>query len=134
MLEESPPDDALEYLRRKAEQCLIDFAEEFAKENMKRIQNVPNNPLKTADAGLSEAEIDELEIEDMLANMMTPIKIPDSNQDSPSVFCNRLEFCNEFYRHRRALQLADIMSQDEIELLLEGVRLGQKMQCQAGMK
>ena len=38
------------------------------------------------------------------------------------------------WEDRRARQSADVMCQYEIEILLEGVRLGQKMQCQAGMK
>ena len=38
------------------------------------------------------------------------------------------------WKDRRAKLSADIMCQDEIEILLEGVRLGQRMQSQAGMK
>jgi len=38
------------------------------------------------------------------------------------------------WKNRRARESADIMCQDEIEILLEGVRLGQRMQSQAGMK
>ena len=38
------------------------------------------------------------------------------------------------WKDRRVKQSAEIMCQEEIELLLEGVRLGQRMQCQAGMK
>ena len=36
--------------------------------------------------------------------------------------------------HPKGLDSGDIMSQDEIEILLEGFLLGQRMQCQAGMK
>ena len=38
------------------------------------------------------------------------------------------------WENRKGKRFADIMCQDEIEILLEGVRLGQRMQSQAGMK
>ena len=66
-------------------------------------------------AVLSDAERDELEIEDMLANMMAPIKIPDSNQD--------VEESRESRRSRLRKQFASYGTEEEARTDPEGIRL-----------
>jgi len=69
-------------------------------------------------AGLSEAERDELEIEDLLANMMAAPKIPDSNLDVEESRESRRSRLDEVRKH-----FAFYGTKEEARTDPEGIRL-----------
>ena len=72
-------------------------------------------------------------------NVKDVLPIIEQSLSPPSTMGNKILYKlgnihDLLWEDRRARQSEDMMCQSEIELLLEGVRLGQKMQSQTGMK
>jgi len=90
---------------------------------------------ETITSGLEQFSLFELPGRDVADVFSTEEQAFSPPSTTGNKILRKLEYIFDiFWENRKAKESADIMCQYEIEILLEGVRLGQRMQSQAGMK
>ena len=121
MQEEPLTKEDLEWLLKRFEQSCTNLAEELTKKNMPP----PPPPSDLSDTGV----LPEEEIEALLDNMLMPTEELLSSPPlttGDKILRKLRDIFDILWEDRRARQSQDIMCQHEVEILLEGFRLGQK--------